>query len=29
MSEPILMKGNEAVAEAAIAAGCRYFSAIP
>ncbi|MCR4400071.1 MAG: 3-methyl-2-oxobutanoate dehydrogenase subunit VorB [Syntrophomonadaceae bacterium] len=29
MSEPILMKGNEAVAEAAIAAGCRYFFGYP
>ncbi|NLU49788.1 MAG: 3-methyl-2-oxobutanoate dehydrogenase subunit VorB [Syntrophomonadaceae bacterium] len=29
MSEQILMKGNEAVAEAAIAAGCRYFFGYP
>lgn len=24
-----LMKGNEAIAEAAIRGGCRYFSVIP
>lgn len=25
MGEKVLMKGNEAIAEAAILAGCRYF----
>ena len=29
MSEKLLMKGNEAVAEAAIKAGCRYFFGYP
>ncbi|NLY43637.1 MAG: 3-methyl-2-oxobutanoate dehydrogenase subunit VorB [Clostridiaceae bacterium] len=29
MSEKVLMKGNEAVAEAAIQAGCRYFFGYP
>ncbi|MCL2786718.1 MAG: 3-methyl-2-oxobutanoate dehydrogenase subunit VorB [Methanomassiliicoccaceae archaeon] len=29
MSEKVLMKGNEAVAEAAIAAGCRHFFGYP
>lgn len=29
MSEPRLMKGNEAIAEAAIQAGCRYFFGYP
>ncbi len=29
MSEKILMKGNEALAEAAIIAGCRYFFGYP
>lgn len=29
MSKPILMKGNEAIAEAAIRAGCRYFFGYP
>ncbi|MEW6523154.1 MAG: 3-methyl-2-oxobutanoate dehydrogenase subunit VorB [Bacillota bacterium] len=29
MSEPILMKGNEAIAEAAIRAGCRFFAGYP
>lgn len=29
MSEPILMKGNEAIAEAAIRAGCKYFFGYP
>lgn len=29
MGEPILMKGNEAIAEAAIIAGCRYFFGYP
>ncbi len=29
MAEKILMKGNEAVAEAAVAAGCRYFFGYP
>jgi len=29
MSEKVLMKGNEAIAEAAIRAGCRYFFGYP
>ena len=29
MSEKVLMKGNEAIAEAAIAAGCRHFFGYP
>lgn len=29
MAEKILMKGNEALAEAAVAAGCRYFFGYP
>ncbi len=29
MSEKVLMKGNEAIAEAAIMAGCRYFFGYP
>ena len=29
MAEKILMKGNEALAEAAIRAGCRYFFGYP
>lgn len=29
MSQPILMKGNEAIAEAAIRAGCRFFFGYP
>lgn len=29
MAEPILMKGNEAIAEAAIRAGCRFFFGYP
>ena len=29
MSEKILMKGNEALAEAALRAGCRYYSGYP
>ncbi len=29
MSQPILMKGNEAIAEAAIRAGCRFFAGYP
>ena len=29
MSKKILMKGNEAIAEAAIRAGCRYYFAYP
>ena len=29
MAEKILMKGNEALAEAALAAGCRYFFGYP
>lgn len=29
MSEKVLMKGNEAIAEAAIQAGCRYFFGYP
>ena len=29
MSEPVLMKGNEAIAEAAIRAGCRFFFGYP
>ncbi len=29
MAEPILMRGNEAIAEAAIIAGCRYYFAYP
>ncbi len=29
MAKPILMKGNEAIAEAAIRAGCRYFFGYP
>jgi len=29
LAKPILMKGNEAIAEAAIRAGCRYFFGYP
>ncbi|MBC7121565.1 MAG: 3-methyl-2-oxobutanoate dehydrogenase subunit beta, partial [Candidatus Methanosuratus sp.] len=29
MGERVLMKGNEALAEAAIQAGCRYFFGYP
>ncbi|HEY3424244.1 MAG TPA: 3-methyl-2-oxobutanoate dehydrogenase subunit beta, partial [Negativicutes bacterium] len=29
MAEKILMKGNEAIAEAAIAAGCRHYFGYP
>ena len=29
MNEKVLMKGNEAIAEAAIAAGCRHFFGYP
>ena len=29
MSDKILMKGNEALAEAAIRAGCRFFFGYP
>ncbi|MBQ3954467.1 MAG: 3-methyl-2-oxobutanoate dehydrogenase subunit beta, partial [Clostridia bacterium] len=29
MSDKVLMKGNEAIAEAAIAAGCVYFFGYP
>ena len=29
MTEPILMKGNEALAEAAIQAGCRHYFGYP
>ncbi|MBR0179784.1 MAG: 3-methyl-2-oxobutanoate dehydrogenase subunit beta, partial [Firmicutes bacterium] len=29
MSEKVLMKGNEAYAEAAILAGCRYYFGYP
>ncbi len=29
MSEPILMKGNEAIAEAAVRAGCKFFFGYP
>ena len=29
MAEKVLMKGNEALAEAAIAAGCRHFFGYP
>ena len=29
MAEPVLMRGNEAIAEAAIIAGCRYYFAYP
>ena len=29
MSEKILMKGNEAIGEAAIRAGCRFFFGYP
>ena len=29
MSEKVLMKGNEAIAEAAILAGCRLFIVYP
>ena len=29
MSEKVLMKGNEAIAEAAISAGCLYFFGYP
>ena len=29
MAEKVLMKGNEALAEAAIRAGCRYFFGYP
>ena len=29
MGEKVLMKGNEAIAEAAIAAGCRHFFGYP
>ena len=29
MSEKVLMKGNEALAEAAISAGCRHFFGYP
>ena len=29
MSEPVLMKGNEAIAEAAVIAGCRCYFAYP
>lgn len=29
MSEKVLMKGNEAIAEAAIRCGCRYFFGYP
>ncbi len=29
MSERVLMKGNEAMAEAAIRAGCRHFFGYP
>ena len=29
MSEKVLMKGNEAIAEAAIKCGCRYFFGYP
>ena len=29
MSEKVLMKGNEAIAEAAIASGCLYFFGYP
>ena len=29
MKERVLMKGNEALAEAAIAAGCRHFFGYP
>ena len=29
MSEKILMKGNEAIGEAAILAGCRHYFAYP
>lgn len=29
MAEPVLMKGNEAIGEAAILAGCRFFAGYP
>ena len=29
MSEKVLMKGNEALAEAALRAGCRFYSGYP
>ena len=29
MSEKVLMKGNEAIAEAAIKAGCRHYFGYP
>ena len=29
MAEPVLMRGNEAIAEAAIIAGCRYYFGYP
>ena len=29
MSEKVLMKGNEAIAEAAILAGCRHYFGYP
>ena len=29
MTEKVLMKGNEAIAEAAILAGCRYYFGYP
>ena len=29
MADKVLMKGNEAIAEAAIAAGCRHFFGYP
>ena len=29
MTEKVLMKGNEAIAEAAVQAGCRYFFGYP
>ena len=29
MSEKVLMKGNEAIAEAAIRAGCRHYFGYP
>ncbi len=29
MAEKVLMKGNEAIAEAAVRAGCRFYFAYP